>query len=200
MLDFTKDYVLENEDLLLRPLQITDFDFLLEYSENEKDIWGYNANSPNSKENLEKYIAAALSNRQKNTDYPFVVICKKDNKIVGCTRYYAISLVNNTLEIGFTWYGKKYQGTGINSVCKYLLLENAFENWHFDRVGFKANSKNMRSIAAMKKIGCVEEGIMRNYAYGLNGERIDALVLSILKNEWQSTVKKNLINKITTKY
>jgi len=101
------------------------------------------------------------------------------------------------LEIGFTWYGKKYQGTGINKMCKFLMLENAFENWNFDRVGFKANSKNIRSISAMRNIGCVEEGIMRNYAYGLNGERIDAFVLSILNEEWQSNVKNNLLKKIS---
>lgn len=102
-----------------------------------------------------------------------------------------------TLEIGYTWYGKKYQGTGINKNCKYLLLEFAFEKLQMERVAFGANSKNERSINAMKSIGCVVEGILRNCSTDANGERIDAVKLSIIKNEWFENVKNKLETKLT---
>lgn len=195
-MNLESDIFLENDLVLLRPLKESDFDELLVYSENEPEIWSFNALGANGSENLQKYITTAIENRTKGMDYPFVVIDKKTNKIAGSTRYYSINAFYKTLEIGFTWYGKQYQGTVLNKNCKYLLLEYAFEKLGAERVGFRANNLNKRSINAMKSIGCVEEGVLRNFAIDAKGERIDAIVLSILKEEWFTTVKNNLKNKI----
>ena len=165
---------------------------LLEYSENEPEIWEFNANGAYGKENLEKYIANATKNRETEKEYPFIVFDKISGKFVGSTRFYGIFLDMKTIEIGYTWYGKKYQGNGINKNCKYLLLEFAFEKMEMERVGFRANSKNERSLNAMKSIGCVVEGVLRNYSSNAKGDRIDATILSILKNEWNEIVKNNL--------
>ena len=190
--DFKEIYILENEFVKLQPLQNTDFDNLLEYSENEPEIWDYNSGGANGKENLEKYVANAIKNREIEKEYPFIVIDKKSGKIVGSTRFYGIFLDMKTIEIGYTWYGKKYQGNGINKNCKYLMLEFAFDKMEMERVAFAANSKNERSLNAMKSIGCVIEGVLRNCSTNAKGERIDATRLSILKTEWNETVKNNL--------
>ena len=108
------------------------------------------------------------------------------------TRYYEISNEFKRLEIGFTWYGKAYQGTGLNKNCKYLLLEFAFEKLQMIRVGFGANSKNERSQKAMKSIGCTVEGILRRYGRDAEGNVTDAIRLSILKEEWEARVKTHL--------
>jgi len=76
------------------------------------------------------------------------------------------------------------------------MLEFAFEKLEMERVGFGANSKNERSINAMKSIGCVVEGILRNCSTNANGERIDGIKLSILKTEWNESVKDNLKKQI----
>ena len=76
-------------------------------------------------------------------------------------------------------------------------MEFAFEKLNLERVGFRANNLNLRSINAMKSIGCIEEGILRNFSTDAKGNRIDAIVLSILKDEWFTTVKQNLKNRIT---
>ncbi|MBB5638316.1 RimJ/RimL family protein N-acetyltransferase [Pedobacter cryoconitis] len=123
---------------------------------------------------------------------------KADNKIVGSTRFYRIDTVTNTLELGYTWYGKKYRGTGINKNCKYLLLEFAFDVLNAERVGFRANHLNKRSINAMKRIGCVEEGVLRNRSINGKGKRMDVIVLSIIKQEWVESVKQTLFNLSTT--
>jgi RimJ/RimL family protein N-acetyltransferase len=194
--NFKENYILENETVRLRPLEVSDFDLLLEYSINEPDIWSFNSNGANGAEKLEKYIANAIKQREDGKEYPFIVFDKISEKHVGSTRFYSIFLEVKTIEIGYTWYGKKHQGTGINKNCKYLLLEFAFEKLQMERVAFAANSKNERSINAMKSIGCVVEGVLRNCSTDANGERIDAVKLSIIKNEWFENVKNKLETKL----
>lgn len=196
MINFEKDYVLENDKIILRPMVESDFDLLLEFSTNEPDIWKFNGNEPNNAENLKRYIDKALYNRKIEMDYPFIVMHKKEKKVIGSTRLYSINQLNKTTELGFTWYGKKYHGTYVNKNCKYLLLKFAFEQLNMERVGFRANSLNIPSISAMKSIGCVEEGVLRNFSIDANGNNINATVLSIIRNEWFETVKQNLKNKI----
>jgi N-acetyltransferase len=190
--DFKEKYILENEFVKLQPLENTDFDILLEYSENEPEIWEFNSGGANGIENLKKYIANAIKNRESEKEYPFIVFDKISGKFVGSTRFYGIFLEMKTIEIGYTWYGKKYQGSGINKNCKYLMLEFAFDKLEMERVAFAANSKNERSLNAMKSIGCVVEGVLRNCSTDAKGERIDATRLSIIKTEWNESVKNNL--------
>lgn len=194
--DFSKNYILENEWVRLEPLQLSDFDKLLPYSENEPEIWEFNSGGADGKENLEKYISNAILQRETEKEYPFIVFDKTAQIYVGSTRFYAIFIENKTIEIGYTWYGKKYQGSGINKNCKYLLLEFAFEKLNMERVAFAANSKNNRSLNAMKGIGCIVEGVLRNCGTDANGNRIDVARLSILKNEWNDDVKSKLKNSI----
>jgi RimJ/RimL family protein N-acetyltransferase len=125
------------------------------------------------------------------------VFNKQTNEYAGMTRYYEISNEFKRLEIGYTWYGKKHQGTGLNKNCKYLLLSFAFDTLEMIRVGFGANIHNDRSIRAMKSIGCKEEGIMRQYTRDADGNVVDRIVLSILKEEWNAGIKDQLKNKIS---
>jgi RimJ/RimL family protein N-acetyltransferase len=194
--NFKEDYILENDVVRLQPLQATDYEELVKFSINEPELWSFNANGPDNLENLKKYIDKVLSQKDKQLEYPFVVFDKTKNKIAGSTRFYNINLDAKHLEIGFTWYGKEFQGTSLNKNCKFLLLEFAFEKMQLERVGFRANNLNTRSINAMKSIGCIQEGIMRNFSTDAKGERIDAIVLSIIKNEWFSKIKENLKNKL----
>jgi len=190
--NFKEKYVLENEKVLLRPLELSDKAFLMEYSINEPEIWKFNANGAEGAEKLEVYLGNAVTQRANEKEYPFIVFDKASGKYIGSTRFYAVFLDLKTIEIGYTWYSRKYQGTGINKNCKYLLLEFAFEKMKMERVAFAANNKNERSIHAMKSIGCVAEGVLRNSNIGALGERIDVIRLSILKSEWEVSVKSHL--------
>ncbi len=194
--NFNEKYILENDKVLLRPLELTDKEYLMEYAIDEPEIWKFNSNGAEGLEKLEKYIANAITQRENEKEYPFIVFDKTNGKYVGSTRFYAVFLDLKTIEIGYTWYSKNYQGTGINKSCKYLLLEFAFEKIKMERVAFAANNKNERSINAMKSIGCVVEGVLRNSNIGALGERIDVIRLSILKGEWEDSVKSHLKNLI----
>jgi RimJ/RimL family protein N-acetyltransferase len=194
--DLSKEYVLENECVLLRPLQRNDCDNLRHFSLNQPEIWTYSLQKAAGEENLKNYIEFAVRAREKGTEYPFVVFDKKNQAYAGSTRFYDIQLQHQTLQLGFTWYGKEFQGTGLNKHCKFLLLQFAFEQIGMERVEFRADFNNKRSIAAMKSIGCVEEGVLRSHANKVEGGRRDSIVLSILKNEWFNTVKENLFQKL----
>jgi RimJ/RimL family protein N-acetyltransferase len=77
-----------------------------------------------------------------------------------------------------------------------LLLTFAFEKLNMERVEFRADALNEKSVNAMKNIGCVVEGVLRNSMPKMPDGRRDTIVLSILKNEWIDNVKENLWNKI----
>ena len=190
--DFKENIVLENERVLLRPLLSTDISLLASYVTEEPDLWNYALSSIQTKEDLENYIQAALAARENKTAYAFIVFDKKINAFVGCTRFYDIQLSFQTTQIGYTWYSKKVWGTRLNENCKFLLLSFAFEQLGFQRVEFRADYNNKRSIAAMQKIGCTVEGVLRNHLPLPNGKRRDSIVLSILKTEWENSSKKNL--------
>ena len=117
--------------------------------------------------------------------------------IAGSTRFYDINFPFKTLQLGYTWYGKQFHGTGLNKHCKYLLLSYAFEELGMERVEFRADNNNERSIAAMKSIGCKVDGILRSNMPTFGSDvRRDSIVLSILKNEWFGEVKEKLKNKL----
>ena len=187
---------LENDFVLLRPLEITDIDHLLEFALNEPEIWNYSLAQGGGKENMIKYISDAVLARVLNREYAFIVFDKLKNKYAGSTRFYDIQLLYKTIQLGYTWYGKEFQGTGLNKNCKYLMLEYAFEILALERVEFRADNRNERSKAAMLSIGCKVDGILRSNLPDNTGGRRDSIVLSILRDEWFHNVKKMLLNKI----
>jgi len=191
-----KDYTLENDFALLRPLTLQDFDHLLTFSQNEPEIWKYSLLQGGGEENLKKYLETALNARDEGKEYPFIVFDKRQNAYAGSTRFYDIQLFHKTLQLGYTWYGKSFQGTGLNKHCKYLLLEFAFEHIGMERVEFRADNNNQRGIAAMKSIGCTVEGLLRSNNLKHDGTRRDSIVLSILRTEWEGGVRQRLQEKL----
>jgi N-acetyltransferase len=192
-----KNYILEDERVLLRPLQQEDFIHLLPFALNEPDTWKYSLVTAAGEKGLQNYITIALEAKASGKEYPFIVYDKSTNEYAGSTRFYDINLSFQTLQLGYTWYGKKFQGTGLNKHCKFLLLSFAFEKMGMERVEFRADNTNERSIAAMKSIGCKVDGILRsNMPTQQNGIRRDSIVLSILKDEWFDEVKSSLHKKL----
>jgi len=190
--DFVSDIILENERVLLRPLALTDGSLLAHYVNEEPELWNYSLAAIHNSADLENYIQTAIEARLNKTAYAFIVFDKLLNDYVGCTRFYDIQLAFQTTQIGYTWYSKKCWGTKLNENCKYLLLEYAFDQMGFERVEFRADNNNKRSITAMQKIGCVIEGVLRNHLPKPDGTRRDSIVLSILKDEWTNKVIANL--------
>ncbi len=195
--NFFDEVVLEDELVLLRPLQESDVDNLLEISIHEPETWKYSLVGADGKENLINYVQLAVKARENKKEFPFIVFDKKSQKYAGSTRFYDMNLEFKTLQLGFTWYGSAFRGTGLNKHCKFLLLQFAFETLGMERVEFRADNNNERSIAAMKSIGCKVEGVLRSHMPTADGNlRRDSIVLSILRQEWFTVVKDNLKHKL----
>ena len=193
--DFQQEYILENDRMRLRPLVMEDFETLKYFSLNQPEIWKYSLLPAGGLENLKSYIDSALESKRAETAYPFVVFDKRSEQVAGSTRFYDFQKRNNTVQLGYTWYGKEFQGTGLNKQSKLLMLGFAFEKLGIDRVEFRADANNERSISAMKSFGCTVEGILRNNCVAPKGRR-DSIILSILKDEWFGSVKEQLNAKI----
>ena len=186
------NYILEDEKVLLRPLVEADLEYLLPFAINEPDTWRFSQTSAHSEKGMQAYVNTALTNKATGKEYPFIVFDKTSGEYAGSTRFYDIQPQNNMLQLGYTWYGEKFRGTGLNKHCKFLLLQFAFEDLNMYRVEFRADAHNERSIAAMKSIGCKPEGIIRSHMWLEDGTRRDSIVLSILKEEWENGLKEGL--------
>jgi len=192
--DFNKEYRLEDERVILRPLSSLDAAELAIFVRNEPEIWKYSLVAIHKLEDLQGYIDTAIQSRIDKTAYPFIVFDKQLNKYVGSSRFYDIQLNFESTQLGYTWYSKEVWGTKLNAHCKFLLLQFAFEQMGCKRVEFRADNDNKRSIAAMQKIGCTVEGVLRSHLPRPDGTRRDSIILSITKQEWEQKVK-SLIKK-----
>ena len=193
--DTSSDFILENERVLLRPLVQDDAVYLSAYVKEEPALWKYALTPITTDQEFAQYMANAVEARQLKLAYPFIVFDKLQNKYVGSTRFYDIQLNNSSTQFGYTWYSESTWGTGLNEHCKFLLLQFAFETIGFERIEFRADNRNKRSIAAMQKIGCTVEGILRNHLPTSDGTRRDSIVLSMLKKEWP-TIKAGFLARI----
>jgi len=187
---------LEDERVLLRPLEENDYKNLLPFALNEHGLWLYSLVRPEGEEGLKDYMNIAFKEKAAGKEFPFIVFDKKTNEYAGSTRFYDINFPYKTIQLGYTWYAKKFHGTGVNKHCKFLLLQFAFENLEMERVEFRADARNAKSIAAMKSVGCKVDGILRSNMPTVEGERRDSIILSILKDEWFKEVKHSLLNKL----
>ena len=182
-MNFERDLHLENDHALLRPLKPQDLEYLQTIAI-DPDIWRYMTISVNSQQDLQRWADTAFSDHEKQQRYTFVIIDKSTGKLAGSTAYGNISIVDQRLEIGWTWLGNEARGTGLNRHCKFLLLQYAFEILHYERVELKTDVLNLRSRQAMRKIGATEEGILRSHTLMQDGRRRDTIYYSILKSEW----------------
>ncbi|MFA6945143.1 MAG: GNAT family N-acetyltransferase [Pedobacter sp.] len=127
---------LESERALLRPLELDDEKALQEVADDDS-LWIYGLHDLSKPEELNKYIRNAISDRENGTSAVWVVIDKKTNKVAGCTRLSEISWRDERGQIGWTWIGHDFQGSGLNKEMKYLMLTYGFEVLGLNRIEFK---------------------------------------------------------------
>lgn len=151
----------------------------------EEKIWHFmRYGKVESLAQLRVWVKELLEDQASGTDLPFAVIDLASSCAIGSTRYLNIDQENRSLEVGGTWYGLDYQGTLVNTECKYLLLKHAFEVLGCVRVWLKTDLRNLRSQRAIEKLGAVKEGVLRNHMILPNGFIRDSVIYSILPQEW----------------
>lgn len=184
MIDFNENIVLENDRARLEPLTRDHFDDLFEAGEQREDLLQYSFNRAHTPEALNLLITRFLNDRAAEIRYPFAIFDKEKEKYAGVTTFMNISNEHKRLEIGSTWIGRKFQRTGLNRNCKFLLLSYCFEEARAERVEFKTDSRNEQSKKAIQAIGAKFEGELRSHSVMPDGFRRNTSVYSIIKEEW----------------
>ena len=150
----------------------------------EPELWRWTTNRVGSRDDLRRYLETALREQAEGRSLPFATVDKPGGRIAGSTRFGNIDRHNRRVEIGWTWVGRPYQRTHVNTEAKYLMLHHAFETLGCVRVELKTNVLNRRSRDAMLRIGCVEEGVFRRYQRNDDGTWRDTVFYSVLDSEW----------------
>lgn len=129
------------------------------------------------------------------TRMAFAVVDESTGAVAGSTTYYEISREVGRLEIGSTFYGRAWWGGHLNPAVKHLLLKHAFEDWGMARVALRADSRNTRSTAAIRRLGATYEGTLRGHRLAPDGSRGDTAYFSVLADEWP-TVEAGLLARL----
>ena len=174
---------LEDERVRLELLTAKHADLLVEVAAEPKLIQ-YSPSDIESPEALAKYIDKAILGFDNESTIGFAIYDKQEKKYAGSTRYMNIDQKNKVLEIGSTWIGKDFQGTGLNRHMKDLMLNYAFDQMGYEKVEFRIDERNTRSRKAVEKLGAVLEGTLRRNVYLLDGFKRNTCCYGILKNEW----------------
>ncbi|MBT8375768.1 MAG: GNAT family N-acetyltransferase [Bacteroidia bacterium] len=174
---------LENQRAKLTLLDLSNYKHL-ESIAGEKDLIYYSPSDISSPEKLRVYVALAVDGYYHKTTIPFIIYDKEKQVFAGSTRFGLINWHHKVLHIGWTWLGRAFQGTGLNTHVKYLMLEYAFETLNFEKVEFRIDERNQRSRKAVEKIGAQLEGILRRDTLMQDGYRRNTCCYSILKEEW----------------
>lgn len=159
------------------------------------ELWNLWYTSVPSSKTIDAYLNQAFNDQEAGRALPFAVVDNATRKIIGTTRYCNADNLNHRVEIGYTWYAKSFQKTGVNTECKYLLLTHAFETLNAIAVEFRTHWHNHASRAAIARLGAKQDGILRNHQKTAEGIYRDTVVFSIIDQEWP-TVKKSLKHKM----
>lgn len=139
-----------------------------------------------------EFISTALDLQRTDSALAFSIIEISTGRILGSTRFCNIDVKNQRLEIGYTWYRQSAQRSGVNTECKLLLLQHAFEHLRCIAVEFRTNWHNHKSRAAIARLGAKQDGILRQHMIMPDGQYRDTVVFSILNSEWPA-VKTQLL-------
>lgn len=174
---------LEGDHVRLEPLSLAHLDALCEVGL-DPELWRWTTAQVRDADDLRRYLETALREQAEGRALPFATVAKAAGRAVGSTRFGAIDARNRRVEIGWTWIGRPWQRTAVNTEAKRLMLAHAFETWECIRVELKTDVLNRRSRDAMLRIGAKEEGILRHHQITEAGRLRDTIYYSILAAEW----------------
>jgi len=181
---------LEGHGVRLEPLTREHHDGLVEAAQDGR-LWELFFTSVPEPEQVHAYISGALAGQEKGEMLPWAVRDLKSGAIVGSTRYHDIVPASDRVEIGYTWYAQRCQRTHVNSACKLLLFEYAFERIKCKVVGLRTDNFNLRSQRAIEALGAKKDGVIRHHWPRRDGTIRDTVMYSVLAHEWPD-VKKHL--------
>jgi N-acetyltransferase len=156
----------------------------LEAAARDGELWNLRVTSVPAPGETAGYVEAALKGYADGHMLPFVVVDASSGRVIGSTRYHDIVPAVERLEIGYTWYGKSWQRTHVNTHCKLLLMTHAFETLGAQLVGWRTDNYNFASQRAIERLGARKDGVLRHHALRRDGTVRDTVMYSLAVGEW----------------
>jgi len=185
-----KPATLERNGVRLEPLSRQHEKGLIEAAKDGR-LWELFYTSVPEPEKALAYIETALEGQQAGHMLPWAVIDAKSGAVIGSTRYHDIIAAADRVEIGYTWYAARWQRSHVNTTCKLLLFEYAFEKSGCKVVGLRTDNFNFRSQRAIEALGAKKDGVIRHHWPRRDGTVRDSVLYSVLAAEWPD-VKRHL--------
>ncbi len=178
------DLTLQTNRAILRPMQENDYGRFLELANQDPEMWEYFTLNLVDEKQLQRWFDIAWADKAANTRRAFTIIDKNTGLIGGSSSIGNIALNDLRAEIGWSWLGKDFRGTGLNKHAKYAMMRYCFEELNFERVEFKTDVLNDRARQGLRSVGGIEEGILRSHMTMWNNRRRTSIYYSVLKAEW----------------
>ncbi len=148
------------------------------------ELWNLRVTSVPMPEQTRKYIEDALAMRDAGSRFAFAVIEDSTGQLLGTTSYHDILPSVKRVEIGYTWYRKSSQRSHVNSTCKLLMMQHAFETLGCNVVGWRTDNFNFASQAAIERLGARKDGVIRGHFMRRDGTIRDTVMYSMTSGEW----------------
>ena len=180
---FDQAVTLKMNEIRLEPLDFS-HEAGLQAACQDGELWKLRVTSAPHFSDVKEYIELALQQKEKAERFAFAVIDDVNNKILGTTSYHDILPNVKRLEVGYTWYAKRAQRTHVNTTCKFLMLQHAFESLDANVVGLRTDCLNFNSQRAIERLGAKKDGVIRGHVLRKDGTIRDTVMYSILQSEW----------------
>jgi len=185
------EVILEGRGVRLEPLT-REHEPSLRAAADDGELWKLHFTSVPEPGGTLAYIDAALADRAKGNRVPWVVRELTGGTIIGSTSFHDIIPAARRVEIGYTWYARSWQRTGVNTACKLRLFEHAFDTLGCSVVGLRTDNLNVRSQAAIERLGASKDGVIRRQAVRRDGTLRDTVMYSVTDDEWRGGIRERL--------
>ena len=180
---FVEPVTLTDRGIQLVPLSL-DHEDGLRAAAMDGELWRLRITSVPEPDQTRHYIQDALAMREAGNRFAFAVLDAESGTVLGSSSYHDIIANVKRVEIGYTWYAKRYQRTHVNTTCKLILMTHAFETLGCHVVGWRTDNFNFASQAAIERLGAKKDGVLRGHALRRDGTIRDTVMYSMRSGEW----------------
>lgn len=180
---FVEPITLRDRGVRLEPLALSHEEGL-RLAAADGELWKLRVTSVPEPQDTRAYIETALKGREEGHRFAFAVVDDATGKVLGCTSFHDILPAVKRVEIGYTWYCQSVQRSHVNTTCKLLLLQHAFDTLGCHVVGWRTDNYNFASQRAIERLGAKKDGVIRGHALRRDGTIRDTVMYSMRAGEW----------------
>ncbi len=180
---FVEPITLRDRGVRLEPLALSHEEGL-RLAAADGELWKLRVTSVPEPQDTRAYIETALKGREEGHRFAFAVVDDATDKVLGCTSFHDILPAVKRVEIGYTWYCQSAQRSHVNTTCKLLLLQHAFDTLGCNVVGWRTDNYNFASQKAIERLGAKKDGVIRGHALRRDGTIRDTVMYSMRAGEW----------------